>query len=75
MTIFGTACRVIPNLAGNTFATAHFRLHEPRVLATLVTLPLVITGNAGLAPVLVAAEVAIIRGIIAWAINVIRTIA
>lgn len=75
MTIFGIAYRVIPKLAENLWARVHFWLHEVGVLVVLVSLFLLASGiMPAIVPVLAVSEIAVFLGIVAWTINVFRTV-
>jgi hypothetical protein len=70
MTLFGLAYRLIPALAGNSLAKAHFWLHQVGAAGTLLFLFLLISGIApAVAPMMPIFEGLIALGIIAWAIN------
>lgn len=70
MTLFGLAYRLIPALAGNALAKAHFWLHQIGAAGTLLFLFLLISGIApAVAPMMPIFEGLIALGIIAWAIN------
>ena len=70
MTLFGLAYRLIPALAGNSLAKAHFWLHKIGAAGTLLFLFLLISGIApAVAPMMPIFEGLIALGIIAWAIN------
>lgn len=75
MTLFGVAYRVMPQLAGNGLAKAHFWLHQIGGLVLLVGLFLMMSGNMSegtAAMVLPVAEIVVFLGMAAWAINVYR---
>ena len=75
MTIFGVAYRVIPGLADNTLAKAHFWLHQIGGLILLIGLVLILTGqmSPGMAEkVMPVAEITVFLGMACWAVNVFR---
>ena len=75
MTVFGIAYRVIPDLAQNSLAVVHFWLHQLGVLVVLISLFLLLSWiMPGIVPVLAVAEIVVFIGIIAWTVNVIRTV-
>jgi len=73
MTLFGVAYRVMPELAGNSLAKAHFWLHQIGVLILLVLLFLMIRGGesaeASIGPVMALPELAVFIGIACYALN------
>ena len=76
MTIFGIAYRVIPALAGNVLARAHFWLHQPGGLVLLIGLFLLKNGN--MAPGVTAitmpvSSIVVFVGMACWAVNVFCT--
>lgn len=74
MTVFGIAYRVIPGLAGGILATAHFWLHQIGALVLLVGLFLLMSGTVGegIGIIFPVAELAVLAGILCWAINVFK---
>lgn len=75
MTLFGILYRVIPTLAGSALARWHFWLHQLGVLVLLVLLAIFMSGMAGegiMVPAAPIAEVAILLGIVLFAINLFR---
>ncbi len=75
MTIFGIVYRVIPEMAGSALARAHFWLHQAGALALLVMVWLLFSGRigeAGMVPVAPIAELMVLLGIIAFAVNLWR---
>ena len=76
MTVFGITYRVIPALAGNVLARAHFWLHQLGGLALLIGLFLLKNGN--MAPGVTAitmpvSSIVVFVGMACWAVNVFRT--
>lgn len=75
MTIFGLAYRLIPALAENWLAVAHFWLHQIGALVFVVFLYLLLSKTlAGpvAGPILTLGEVAIFLGALAWFANLWR---
>jgi hypothetical protein len=75
MTIFGIVYRVIPEMSGSALARAHFWLHQAGALGLLVMLWLLFSGRigeAGMVPVAPIAELLVLLGIIAFAVNLWR---
>ena len=74
MTVFGLAYRLIPGLAGGILATAHFWLHQIGALVLLVGLFLLMSGTVGegIGIIFPVAELAVLAGILCWAINVFK---
>lgn len=75
MTVFGVVYRVVPDMAGNTLARAHFWLHQAGALGLLVMLWLLLSGRigeAGMVPVAPVAELLVLLGIVAFAVNLWR---
>ena len=75
MTLFGIAYRVIPNLAGNTLARAHFWLHQIGALLLLISLFLMLSGTipeATIGPIMLIFEIAVFVGILCWLTNILR---
>ena len=75
MTLFGVAYRVMPGMAGNGLARAHFWLHQAGALVMLVSLFLMMTGRlpeamAGM--ILPVSEVVVFLGMACWSINLFR---
>lgn len=76
MTVFGLAYRIIPGLADNGLAKAHFWLHQTGGLVLLISLFLLLSGRvaeASIGPVFPIAEGAVALGAICWAANLWRT--
>lgn len=76
MTVFGITYRVIPALAGNVLARAHFWLHQLGGLVLLIGLFLLKNGN--MAPGVTAitmpvSSIVVFVGMACWAVNVFRT--
>ena len=70
MTLFGLAYRLIPALAGNSLAKAHFWLHQVGAGGTLLFLFLLLSGIAPqVAPLMPVFEGLVAIGIIVWLIN------
>jgi cbb3-type cytochrome oxidase subunit 1 len=77
MTLFGVAYRVLPQLADNVLARAHFWLHQIGALVLLIGLFLLMSGNmaeATAAMILPFSEIVVFLGMVAWAINVFRNV-
>ena len=77
MTIFGIAYRVIPALAGNVLARAHFWLHQLGGLVLLIGLFLLMSGNMApemAAKIMPVSEIVVFVGMACWAVNVFRTV-
>ena len=75
MTLFGLGYRVMPQLAGNRLALAHFWLHQIGGLVLLAGLFLMMSGNmaeATAAMILPVSEIVVFLGMAAWAINLFR---
>lgn len=75
MTVFGVVYRVVPDMAGNRLAQAHFWLHQAGALGLLVMLWLLLSGRigeAGMVPVAPIAELLVLLGILAFAVNLWR---
>lgn len=75
MTVFGIAYRVMPQLADNVLAKAHFWLHQIGALVLLIGLFLLMSGNMAdttAAKVLPVSEIIVFIGMVAWAVNVFR---
>lgn len=75
MTLFGLGYRIIPGLIDTALARAHFWLHQGGVLVLLVSLFLLMSGRVPettIGPVFPVAELAILIGILLWAVNLYR---
>ena len=75
MTLFGIGYRVMPQLAVNMLARVHFWLHQVGALVLLIGLFLMMSGQmpeSTAAMILPVAEVVVLLGMIAWAINIFR---
>jgi hypothetical protein len=76
MTVFGIAYRVMPEMAGNRLARAHFWLHQVGGLVLLVGLFLLMTGRmaeATAALVMPVAETVVFLGMLCWTVNLLRS--
>ena len=76
MTVFGIAYRVMPEMAGNMLAQAHFWLHQVGGLILLVGLFLLVTGRMAegtAALVMPVAEITVFLGMLCWTINLLRS--
>jgi hypothetical protein len=76
MTVFGIAYRVMPEMAGNLLARAHFWLHQVGGLVLLVGLFLLMTGQmaeATAALVMPVAETVVFLGMLCWTVNLLRS--
>lgn len=72
MTVFGLVYRQFPAMAGNMLGKAHFWLHAVGTLVLVVMLYLLLSGKiaeASMAPVAPIAELAILLGVIGFAVN------
>ena len=73
MTLFGIAYKIMPELAGNALAKAHFWLHQAGALVLLVLLFLMIQagegGEATFGPIMALPELAVFIGIACYALN------
>ena len=72
---FGITCHLFPAAGQSSLARAHFWLHQIGVLVLLVMLTLFLTdkiGEAGMFPVAPLAELAVMLGLVAFAVNVYR---
>jgi len=75
MTAFGLSYRLLPALAGSGLAKAHFWLHQIGALVLLAMLAMLFTGRlteAGMVPLAPIAEVMVLLGAIAFAVNLWR---
>lgn len=75
MTVFGLAYRVMPNLAANGLALAHFWLHQAGALVLLVGLALLMTQKMPesiAALVMPLSEVTVLAGFLCWTFNLLR---
>ncbi|MES2847004.1 MAG: TonB-dependent receptor [Pseudomonadota bacterium] len=78
MTLFGLAYRLIPGMAANGLATAHFWLHQIGAIVLLIGLLLMMTGTvpeATVGPVMPVAEIAVLGGVLCWLVNLVRSTA
>jgi hypothetical protein len=76
MTVFGIAYRVMPEMAGNMLARAHFWLHQVGGLILLLGLFLLMTGRMAegtAAMVMPVAEITVFLGMLCWTINLVRS--
>lgn len=70
MTLFGLAYRLIPALADNGLARAHFWLHQVGAGGTLLFLFLLLSGIAPqFAPLMPIFEALVAIGIVTWLVN------
>ena len=77
MTLFGLLYRVMPELAGNVLAKAHFWLHQIGAFLLLIMLFLFLSGRiteAGMVPVAPVAEITVFLGILCYVVNLFRTL-
>lgn len=75
MTLFGLVYRQFPAMAGNMLGTAHFWLHQIGAVVLLLLLFLLLSGQiteAAMVPAAPIAEVAVLLGIAAFALNLFR---
>jgi hypothetical protein len=73
--VFGFTYHLFPAAGQSTLARAHFWLHQVGALILLVMLSLFLTGKIGesaMFPVAPLAELAILLGLISFAVNVFR---
>ena len=70
MTLFGLFYRMVPAAAQTWLAKVHFSLYVPAVLVQMVTLPLLLRGNAAVDPVLGIASVVVGVAILCFAVVV-----
>jgi hypothetical protein len=75
MTVFGLVYRMVPAMAANGFATAHFWLHQIGAAVLLNGLYLLMTGTVAesvVGPVMPFAVGAVLLGVLAFAWNLLR---
>ncbi|MCB2136272.1 MAG: hypothetical protein KDE08_10070 [Rhodobacteraceae bacterium] len=75
MTIFGILYRIIPAMADNNLAKAHFWLHQIGALVLVIMLLLLFTGRiseASMVPLAPIAEVMVLLGVASFAYNIFR---
>lgn len=73
--VFGITYHLFPAAGGSALARAHFWLHQIGALVLLVMLTLLLTGNiaeSAMFPVAPIAELAVLLGLFAFAVNVFR---
>jgi|SRR3954467_2526941 hypothetical protein len=69
MSIFGVFYRLLPAAASSKLAKAHFWIYVPAHFVQMVTLFMLVKGNADVEPVLAIASFAVAAGIIVFAVN------
>jgi len=75
MTLFGILYRMFPAMDGNILARTHFWLHQIGAVVLLVLLFLYFSGritDAGMVPLAPIAEIAVLAGFVAYAVNLFR---
>ena len=75
MTVFGLVYRALPAMAGSSLARVHFWLHQIGAITLLSMLMLLFSGKiteASMAPVAPIAELAVLLGVAAFALNLWR---
>ncbi len=75
MTVFGIAYRIMPGLASNGLASAHFWLHQIGGVILLIGLFLVLSHQmpeSTAAMVMPVSEIIVFLGMACWAVNVFR---
>ncbi|OYX43805.1 MAG: hypothetical protein B7Z02_07545 [Rhodobacterales bacterium 32-67-9] len=75
MTLFGLVYRALPTMADSSLARVHFWLHQIGALVLLAMLMLLFSGQiveAAMAPVAPIAELAVLLGVGAFAVNLWR---
>lgn len=73
MALFGVFYHYRPAAADTTLARAHFWLHNIGVPVMQGSLAVeILTGNAAVLPIVIAASLAVIAGVILFAVNVFR---
>lgn len=73
--VFGIVYHLFPAAGGSTLARAHFWLHQIGALVLLVMLALLLTGRiseGAMVPLAPIAELAVMLGLVAFAVNVYR---
>jgi cbb3-type cytochrome oxidase subunit 1 len=69
MSIFGAFYRFFPAAASSKLAKVHFWIYVPAHFVQMVTLFMLVKGNAAIEPVLAIASFAVAAGVIVFAVN------
>lgn len=72
MSIFAVFYRLWPAAAASKLATVHFWIYVPAHFVQMVTLFMLVRGNAGIEPVVASASVVVAVAIVVFAVNLWR---